>query len=88
MAPALIFAMSLPGLVVMLIVLAAVTRRRRPDVAAAGLDVFAAAILPGKQAELDQRHVSEQLRDDADDAAPPLVTVDLDRGTARIRSRD
>jgi hypothetical protein len=80
-----IFSMTLPGIVLLLLVLTMVTRHRRPEVSAAGLEVFTASVLPGKQIELDQRHVSEQLRDDSGEGAPPLISVDLERRVARIR---
>jgi hypothetical protein len=73
----MLFAVTLPGLVVLLVVLAAteqvlaragrrsvLTRHRRPDLSAAGMDVLAASMSPGKQHELDQRRVEELIRDD------------------------
>jgi hypothetical protein len=88
-------ALTLPGLVLLLIVGAVVeqawsrlgrrcplTGRRRPALSGAGLDVFAAALDPGRAVDLDERHVRELTREDADDGAPPLI--DLDRGVVHL----
>lgn len=76
--------MTLPGVVLVLVVVAVVetlasrrgrrsplTHRRRYAVSASGLDVFSAAVLPGKADELAQRAVEQQLRDDDGEGAPP-----------------
>ena len=97
MSLAILFAATLPGLVVLLTALAALehiaSRRRRrsvitgehrPSLAATGLDVFSAAMLSGKDTELDHRDVAKRLRLDSTDGAPPN-TVDLASGTAHIR---
>ena len=94
----LLVALTLPGLVLMLLALAAADltllrlrgrglapwRRDRP-VSSTGFDLLHAALSPGKQAELDQRRTVELVRDDEDDGAPPRSTVDLASGTARLR---
>ncbi|MFB0632907.1 DUF6191 domain-containing protein [Streptomyces sp. AB3(2024)] len=46
-----------------------------------------ALIYPSKRVQLDQRHIELVLRDDEQDGAPGRNGVDLDAGTARIRSR-
>src|SRR3712207_4187461 len=89
----LLVALTLPGLVLLLVAGAVVeqawsrlgrrsplSRRRRPALSAGGLDVFAAALEPGRAVDLDERHVREITREDAGDGAPPLV--DLRRGVA------
>ena len=94
----LLVALTLPGLVLMLLALAAVDLtllrlrgrgvvpwRRDRQVSSTGFDLLHAALSPGKQAELDQRRTVELVRDDEDDGAPPRSTVDLAGGTARLR---
>jgi hypothetical protein len=79
-----LFAMTLPGLVVILTVLAVVeqvlSRRGRRSIvsgstrtalSASGLDAFSSALLPGKAVELEQRRIEAFLRDEEDDGAPP-----------------
>jgi Family of unknown function (DUF6191) len=91
----MIFAMSIPGLAVLLVALAAGERlwrwvRRRqghPVVAQAGVDQFATLFQGGKQVELDQRQTELMLRDDDEDGAPPRGPVDLDSGTVRLTPR-
>jgi hypothetical protein len=97
MTAGLLFAMTLPGTVVLLLVVAAVehlscrrgrrsplTGRRRHALSASGLDVFSAAVLPGRADELAARAEQEQLRDDDGDAAPPGGAVGPD-GVVRLR---
>ena len=91
----LLVALTLPGLVLLLIAAAVaeqawsrlgrrspVTRRRRHALSAGGLDVFAAALDPGRAVDLDERHVREMTREDAGEGAPPLI--DLERGVVRL----
>jgi hypothetical protein len=91
----LVVAMTLPGLVLLLIAGAVaeqawsrlgrrspLTRRRRAALSGAGLDVFAASLDPGRAVDLDERHVRELTREDTDDSAPPLI--DLRRGIAYL----
>jgi hypothetical protein len=97
--PGLLVALTLPGVVLMLIALSAVefvrsrlgrrsliTRRERHALSAGGLDVFSAALAPGREADLEQQRVREMTRQDVADGAPPLG-VDLDRGVAYLPSR-
>jgi hypothetical protein len=91
-----LFAMTLPGLVVLLIVVGAIevvlTRRRRargdttarPVVAATGFDVLGLALSPGHKHKLEHDEFQEVRRDDEGEGAPPYSTVDLDSGVARI----
>jgi hypothetical protein len=84
-----LWAMSLPGLVVALFVLAAIERftgrlpwrRRRPPASAVGLDEMTALFYATKHHELQQRHTELMLRDDAEDGAggPPRLRFELDR---------
>lgn len=97
MSLTIVFAATLPGVVVLLTVLAAiehaasrgrrrsvVTGEHRPVLAAAGLDVLSAAMLPGKDTELQHRDVAKRLRLESNDGAP-RNTVDLATGVARIQ---
>ena len=98
MGAGLLFALTLPGLVLVLIILAVVERtlsrlsrrslvstRARPGLSASGLDVFAAAVSPGKANELEQRRVEEQLREDEEDGAPPRSRISFETRTAYLR---
>ncbi|MBD0843202.1 MULTISPECIES: DUF6191 domain-containing protein [unclassified Streptomyces] len=96
-----VFFMTLPGLVVLLTVLAFVDQlllragragalpwrnaARQGQVSATGFEQLHAALSPGKQHELKERQSSLVMRDDEEDGAPPRSTVDLTRGTAVIR---
>ena len=92
-----LLALTIPGLAVLLVVLAAVeavvsrlrrrsplSRRHRPALSAAGADVFSAALVPGRAVDLEQRRASELLREDETDGAPPRSRVDLDAGVAHL----
>ena len=91
-----LWAMTLPALVVLLIVVAAVdvvaTRRRsrrtgdtgRPKVAAAGFDVLGLALAPSTRHKHEHDEYLEIKREEDGDAAPPRSRVDLDTGVARI----
>jgi HAMP domain-containing protein len=93
--PGLLLALTLPGLVLLLLVLGVaesawsrlgrrspVTRRSRHALSAGGVDVFSAALAPGREADLEQQRVRQMRRADVEDGAPPHSTVDLDAGTA------
>jgi hypothetical protein len=90
-----VFALTLPGLVILLVVVAAVEhawsrmgrrspvhRRQRRALSASGLDAFSAALVPGRTIDLDQQRAREIRRDDVDDGAPPSTLIDLDSGVA------
>jgi hypothetical protein len=95
--------MTIPGLVILLIVLVTVDRmglwgsRRlrlpwRKDEAdraipAPGLDELHALFYASKRYEMDQRRTSLMLREEDQDGAPPHTTVDLDKGVAIIALR-
>ncbi|WP_329261411.1 DUF6191 domain-containing protein [Actinoallomurus sp. NBC_01490] len=92
---------SIPGLVLVLVVLASIDRmgraaRRRlrlpwrsPEsgrpLAAPGLDEMQAIFYATKRHELDERRTSLMLRDEEGDGAPPRSEVDLHSGKAVIR---
>lgn len=96
----LLWAMTLPGLACLLVLLVALERfglwtggrswlpwrrsSQRAEISAAGLDEFAASFYTGKRLELEQRNTELMLRDDTEDGAPP-VTVDLDTGVITVR---
>jgi hypothetical protein len=95
--PGLLVALTLPGLVLLLVVVAVVeqlaarlgrrsvlTRRRRHALSAGGLDVFSAALAPGRAVDLEQQRTRELRRDDVDDGAPPRERIDLDGGVAYL----
>jgi hypothetical protein len=64
-----------------------VYRRQRHALAAGGLDVFSAALVPGRSVDLEEQRVREVRRDDVQDGAPPYGPIDLDSGTARVSVR-
>ncbi len=93
----LVFALTIPGLAVLLVALAVVEklasqlrrrsplyRERRHALSAAGVDVFSAAMTPGKALDIDQRRATELMREDETDGAPPRSRIDLDRGVAHL----
>jgi hypothetical protein len=98
---ALLVAMTIPGLAVGLIALAAADRlalwfgRRswlpwqrtgqRRAVSSTAFDEMHATLYAGKRIQLEQRRTEQLLRDDAGDAAPPRSEIDLDRRTALVR---
>lgn len=98
-----LWAMSLPGLVVLLVVLAALERfglwaggrswlpwRRKREgtpVSAAGFEELDAFFMAGKRHELDQRNHSLMMRKDDEDGAPPLMEVDLEGNRIVLRKR-
>ena len=49
---------------------------------AGGLDVFSAALAPGRAVDLEVQRAREVRRDDAEDGAPPRDRIDLDGGVA------
>ena len=100
MAAGVLFALTLPGLVVLLVVLAAVEhawsrrgfrsplhRRARHTLSAGGMDVFSAALYTGKAVDLEEQRVREMRRDDVEDGAPPRRRIDLDSGVAYLDPR-
>jgi hypothetical protein len=91
-----IAAMTLPGLVVILVVVSAleaviVRRRRRSGVTGArhhvaqvGFDALGTALVPSTRHKLDHDEFQMLRRDDDGAAASPHSRVDLDRGVALL----
>jgi hypothetical protein len=92
-----VFALTLPGLVVLLVVLASFEHawsrlgrrsrllgRERHALSAGGMDVFSAALFPGRAVDLEEQRVREMRRDDVEDGAPPFTRIDLDCGVAYL----
>jgi hypothetical protein len=95
-----LFALTLPGLVVLLVAVAAAEqlwsrfertsplyRRNRHALSAGGMDVFSAALFPGKAIDLEEQRVRELTRDDVENGAPPYGRIDLDSGIAYLDPR-
>ena len=95
MGPGLLVALTLPGLVLLLVALALLeqvaarmgrrsplARGRRHALSAGGLDVFSAALAPGRAVDLEQQRSRELRREDLGDGAPPRERIDLDAGVA------
>ena len=92
----LAFAMSIPGLAVLLIALASgerllrwVRRRRggHPVISATAFDEFTAMVHGSKRVELEQRQTTLVLGEDEESGAPPRGPVDLDSGSVRLSPR-
>lgn len=95
--------MSLPGLVFLLVLVAALERfglwasdrswlpwrrkRTGTPVSAAGFEELDAFMGAGKRHELDERNHSLMMRHDEDDGAPPAMKVDLDGNRVVLRDR-
>src|SRR3954471_21468599 len=95
--PGLLVALTLPGLVLLLVALAVgerlaaglgrrgpLTRTRRHALSAGGLDVLSAALAPGRAVDLEQRGDGDLRGDDVEDAPPPHGRIDLDGGFAYL----
>ena len=96
----LVFAMTFPGLVVLLFVIAAldlvllrvrgrglVPWRRDRVVSSTGFDLLHAALSPGKEHELDQRRTELVMREEDEEGAPPRDRIDMERGIAHLHRR-
>ncbi len=93
MSAGIVIAMSLPGLVLLLVVVAAVegfrNRRLRSQeltpAAGTGVQELEAFFSGTKRAEIETRASVSLMRDDEQESgAPPRVRVDLGKGTATI----
>ncbi|MHA6761573.1 DUF6191 domain-containing protein [Streptacidiphilus sp. PAMC 29251] len=98
--PAL-FAMTIPGLVCLLALVALVDQLalragrakwvpwrgsgREGQISATGFEQLHAVFAAGKQQQLDERKSSLMLRDDEGDGAPPRTEVDLEGGRVVLR---
>jgi len=100
MAAGVLFALTLPGLVILLVAVAVVEQvwsragrrsplhgRQRHALSAGGLDVFSAALVPGRDVDLEQQRAREIRRDVVEDGAPPYARIDLDSGIAYLDPR-
>jgi Family of unknown function (DUF6191) len=100
MAAGVLFALTLPGLVILLVAVAVLEqvwsragrgsplhRRQRHALSAGGLDVFSAALVPGRDVDLEQQRAREIRRDVVEDGAPPYARIDLDSGVAYLDPR-
>ncbi|MEU4442225.1 DUF6191 domain-containing protein [Actinosynnema sp. NPDC050801] len=91
----MVFAMSIPGLAVLLVGLATAERllrwaRRRqgqPVVSATAFEEFTTVFQGGKHIELQQRQVTRMLGEDEESGAPPRGPVDLDSGRVRLNPK-
>ena len=94
----LIVALTLPGLVLALLAVAAldqvllrvrhrglVSWRRDAQVTSTGFELLHASLSPGKADELAQRRTTELVRDEDEEGAPPRSRVDLAAGVAHLR---
>ena len=83
-----LLALTIPGLVVLLVVVAlveAIARRKRGlPATAAGLEDFAGVFQASRRVDQDHKQHSLMMRDEVEDGAPPRSEVDLDAGTARL----
>jgi hypothetical protein len=99
MAAGVLFALTLPGLVILLVIVAVaehawsragrrspVHGRERHALSASGLDVFSAALVPGHDVDLETQRAREIRRDDVEDGAPPYGRIDLDSGIAWLHT--
>jgi len=89
-----LWAMSLPGLVTVLFLLAVGerillrVRRRRgraPVLSGAAFDQVTTLFYATKQLELDERQAKTMMREDEEDGAPPRGPIDLDTGVVVLR---
>jgi hypothetical protein len=100
MGMGVLVALTLPGLAVLLVVVATAEhlwsrvgrrsplyRRERHALSAGGMDVFSAALFPGKAVDLEQQRVRELTRDDVENGAPPNTRIDLDSGVVYVDRR-
>ena len=85
MGVGLLVSLTLPGVVLLLVAVAVaeqawsrlgrrsrLTRRRRGALSAGGMDVFSAALDPGRAADLEEQLSRVVIREDTRDGAPPF----------------
>jgi hypothetical protein len=61
--------------------------RRRHVLSASGMDVFSAALDPGRALDLDEQRSRAVTREDLGDGAPPYGRIDLASGVAVLDVR-
>ena len=88
----LLFAMTLPALVLLLTVLGIlemISAKRRGGggsaMSSTGFDVLQEALYPSKKHEVEQRDHEALMAEEDAEGAPPRSRIDLDKGTATIR---
>jgi hypothetical protein len=91
----LLLSLTLPGVVLLLLAVAVAEQawsrlgrrsrfsgRRRHALSASGMDVFSAAVDPGRAVDLEEQRSRAVTREDIRDGAPPWARIDLASGTA------
>jgi len=85
------FALSLPGLVVLLIVAGIIQlvffrhrRQSRPGAASIGFDLLDTALRPGREHSIMERERKKLIRLEAEEGEPPLNEIDLTKNRAKI----
>jgi hypothetical protein len=97
MGVGLLVSLTLPGVVLLLLAVALaeqawarlgrrsrLTRRRRRALSAGGMDVFSAALDPGRADDLEEQRSRAVTREDTGDNAPPYGRIDLTSGVALL----
>jgi hypothetical protein len=97
MGVGLLVSLTLPGVVLLLVAVAfaeqlwsrlgrrsRLTRRRRHALSASGMDVFSAALDPGRAVDLEEQRSRAVTREDTRDGAPPYARIDLASGIALL----
>jgi hypothetical protein len=92
-----LFALTLPGVVVLLVAVAVIEqlasrrgrrgmvgRNRRRSLSAGGLDVFSSALIPGREADLEAQRTRQIVADDVEQGGPPRDRIDRGRGVAYL----
>ena len=84
-----LLALTIPGLVVLLIVVALIERvgRRKEGglpATAAGLEDFAGVFQASRKVDQEHKQHSLMMRDEIGDNAPPRTVVDFSAGTVRL----
>ena len=95
MGVGLLVSLTLPGVVLLLVAVAAaeqawsrlargsrISGRRRAALSASGMDVFSAVLDPGRSADLEEQRSRAVTREDVREGAPPWGRIDLVAGTA------
>jgi hypothetical protein len=97
MGVGLLVTLTLPGVVLLLVVVASAEQlwsrfgrrsrvwgRRRHALAASGLDVFSTALDPGRAVDLEELRSRAVTREDTRDGASPYGRIDLASGIALV----
>ena len=97
MGVGLLVSLTMPGVVLLLLAVAVAEQvwsrlgrrsrlsgRRRSALSASGMDVFSAALVPGRAVDLDEQRSRAVTREDTGDGAPPYGRIDLASGLALL----